>query len=69
MAAVERVVASQVLASRLDPLLETAPVGEQCLVGELDRRSTRDRVAVEREQSVLDEGVDDDLEIDHVDVE
>ena len=52
----------EVLAALLDPAREPVPLGEDRLVRDLDGRRPRPRVAVEGEQAVLAEAVEDRLE-------
>jgi hypothetical protein len=53
----------------LDPPAEPGPGVEQRLVGDLDGRISGDRVAVEGEQPVVTEPVEDVRQLDRVEVE
>lgn len=65
----ERCLLDQIVAVLIDPVPQSMPLGEQGLVGDLDRRAAGCRIAIEREEAVAREGVDHVPQGDHVDVE
>ena len=65
----ERRLLGEVVAVLVDPVPEAVPFGEQCFVGDLDRRAAGRRIAIEREEAIAGERVDHVAQRDHVDVE